>query len=155
MATLAWKANLSRTQGFARVSPEAAVGRQAAGHKPTVLSFECMEDRKLLSITAPLQPDGLHGQQYGGAGSLRDAIIWANADIGKTTDIIQLQAGTYVLSLPNGTSGHETASQTGDLNITSTAHQLIIDGHGNFRTSRLSSSKRSKTGFSKLPRASR
>ena len=69
MATLAWKANLSWTQGFTRASPETAAGGKRLGAKPTVLSFECMEDRKLLSITTPLPNPRFS----------RTAIPWARA----------------------------------------------------------------------------
>jgi hypothetical protein len=64
-----------------------------------------------------------------GIGSLRDAILAANADTGTAPDTIQLQAGTYTLTIQN-MSGHETAGLQGDLNITSTSHELIILGAG-------------------------
>ena len=56
--------------------------------------------------------------------------------MGMMTDTIQLMdtsgasVTTYVLSLSNGTSGHETNSQTGNLDITNTKHSLIIEGMG-------------------------
>jgi hypothetical protein len=53
----------------------------------------------------------------------------ANADPGSATDTIQLAAGTYSLTIQN-TTGHDTAGLTGDLNITSAAHTLIIQGAG-------------------------
>jgi len=64
-----------------------------------------------------------------GSGSLRAAIIAANNDPGGGTDTIQLSAGTYTLSIGNANS-HENASLSGDLNITSTAHTLVIAGAG-------------------------
>ena len=91
-----------------------------------------MEDRTLLSITAltPAVTDGLPG-------SLRTAIIADNNDMTMMmTDTIQLDdtpgatVTTYSLTLQNRTSGHETASKTGDLNITNTKHSLIIEGMG-------------------------
>jgi hypothetical protein len=64
-----------------------------------------------------------------GSGSLRDVVLQANADTGTADDTILLQAGTYSLTIQN-TAGHETAGLQGDLNITSTAHKLIIQGAG-------------------------
>jgi hypothetical protein len=52
-------------------------------------------------------------------GSLRAAVIAFNADPGAATDTINLLAGTYSLTIPGG-----------QLNITSTAHTLIIQGQG-------------------------
>ena len=66
-----------------------------------------------------------------GTGSLRDAVIAANADPGTATDTIQLSAGTYDLTIQNlFYSGHEGAARTGDLNITAANHTLVIDGTG-------------------------
>jgi hypothetical protein len=65
-----------------------------------------------------------------GSGSLRDAVLQFNADPGSDDDIIQLQAGTYALTVQNTGGHHETAGLDGDLNITSTAHRLIIQGAG-------------------------
>ncbi len=59
-------------------------------------------------------------------GSLRSAIIAMNADPGTATKIIELQAGTFSLSLP----GNDDSANSGDLDITSTAHSLIIRGKG-------------------------
>ena len=53
----------------------------------------------------------------GTAGTLRAAIATANADPGVQADTIQLSSGTYMLTL-------------GQLEITNTAHSLIIDGQG-------------------------
>ena len=64
-----------------------------------------------------------------GSGSLRAAVLSANADSGTATDTIKLQSGTYTLTIQN-TAGHETAGLQGDLNITSTKHKLIIEGMG-------------------------
>src|ERR1051325_617996 len=61
--------------------------------------------------------------------SLRGAIINANADIGATPVVINLQPGTtYNLTLANATQ--ENAAATGDLDITTTAHTVTIVGGG-------------------------
>jgi hypothetical protein len=65
-----------------------------------------------------------------GTGSLRDAVLQFNADTGTDDDIIQLQAGTYHLTIPNAGGHHETAGLTGDLNLTQTSHRWIIQGAG-------------------------
>lgn len=61
--------------------------------------------------------------------SLRGAIIAANADLGATPIIINLQpATTYNLTLANATQ--ENAAATGDLDITTTLHSVTIVGGG-------------------------
>jgi hypothetical protein len=65
-----------------------------------------------------------------GSGSLRDAVLQFNADTGTDDDIIQLQAGTYALTIQNVGGRHDTAGLTGDLNLTSTSHRWIIQGAG-------------------------
>jgi predicted outer membrane repeat protein len=65
-----------------------------------------------------------------GSGSLRDAVLQFNADTGTDDDIIQLEAGTYTLTIPNVGGRHETAGLTGDLNLTQTSHRWIIEGAG-------------------------
>jgi hypothetical protein len=65
-----------------------------------------------------------------GSGSLRDAVLQFNADTGTDDDIIQLQAGTYALTIQNVGGRHETAGLTGDLNLTQTSHRWIIQGTG-------------------------
>jgi hypothetical protein len=61
--------------------------------------------------------------------SLRGAIIAANADASANPVIIILQAGTtYNLTLANATQ--ENAAATGDLDITTTAHSVTIEGGG-------------------------
>ncbi len=65
-----------------------------------------------------------------GSGSLRDAVLQFNADPGTEDDIIQLLAGTYTLSIRNTGMRQENAALQGDLDITSTAHRLIIQGQG-------------------------
>jgi hypothetical protein len=65
-----------------------------------------------------------------GSGSLRDAVLQFNADTGTADDIIQLEAGTYALTIRNAGNRHETAGLTGDLNLTQTSHRWIIQGAG-------------------------
>jgi hypothetical protein len=65
-----------------------------------------------------------------GSGSLRDAVLQFNADTGTDDDIIQLEAGTYALTIPNVGGRHEMAGLTGDLNLTQTSHRWIIQGAG-------------------------
>jgi hypothetical protein len=65
-----------------------------------------------------------------GSGSLRDAVLQFNADTGTADDIIQLEAGTYSLTIQNVGGRHETAGLTGDLNLTRTSHRWIIQGAG-------------------------
>ena len=60
----------------------------------------------------------------------RDAIIAANADTGTATDTIVLSSGAYTLSISNANNLQENESATGDLDITSTAHALVIKGQG-------------------------
>ncbi len=94
-----------------------------------VPTLDYLEDRTLLSanFTITNLADGVTGSATNSNSTLRDAIIAANQDTG--TDTINLQAGTYTLSLAN-TAGHENASATGDLNITNTKNTLIIKGAG-------------------------
>jgi hypothetical protein len=65
-----------------------------------------------------------------GSGGLRDAVLQLNADSGTDDDTIQLEAGTYALTIPNVGGRHETAGLTGDLNLTQTSHRWIIQGAG-------------------------
>jgi hypothetical protein len=65
-----------------------------------------------------------------GSGSLRDAVLQLNADPGAADDTIQLEAGTYALTIVNPGGHHETAGLTGDLNLTQTSHRWILQGAG-------------------------
>ncbi len=88
--------------------------------------LEALEDRTLpATFTPTIFSDGDLG-----SGSLRDAILQANADPGSVEDVIVLQAGAYQLSLANGAGGQDNSAASGDLDITSTAHPLTIKGMG-------------------------
>jgi hypothetical protein len=63
----------------------------------------------------------------GASNSLRAAIQAANAS-GQDC-LIQLQAGTYTLSIKN-TNGQENAAAQGDLDITDSGHTVTIQGQG-------------------------
>ncbi len=85
--------------------------------------LEVLEDRLTpTTFTPTVFTDNLTG------GTLREAVINANSDTGTATDTIQLSAGTYTLSIANIANNHDVSSTQGDLNITSTAHALIIQG---------------------------
>jgi hypothetical protein len=90
------------------------------------LLLEALEDRCVPSTITPTTfADG-----GSGSGSLRDAVLQFNADTGTDDDTIQLEAGTYALTITNTSGHHETAGLKGDLNITNTSHRLIIQGAG-------------------------
>jgi hypothetical protein len=98
-------------------------------HKPrhrSRLRLEPLEDRCVLTTITPTTfADGVLG-----SGSLRDAVLQFNADTGTGDDTIQLQSGTYALTIRNSGGQHETAGLTGDLNLTSASHRWIIQGAG-------------------------
>jgi hypothetical protein len=92
----------------------------------TRMLLELLEDRCVPTTFMPTTfADGVLG-----SGSLRDAVLQANADTGTDDDTIQLVAGTYALTIVNTGGHHETAGLEGDLNITNTSHRLIIQGAG-------------------------
>ncbi|MBV8359677.1 MAG: hypothetical protein JO189_17330, partial [Deltaproteobacteria bacterium] len=64
----------------------------------------------------------------GAANSLRHAIQGANASGQDCT--IQLQAGTYTLTIPNPASGQDNTAAYGDLDITDRGHTVTIQGKG-------------------------
>jgi hypothetical protein len=90
------------------------------------LHLELLEGRCVPSTLTPttFADGGL------GSGSLRDAVLQLNADTGTDDDTIQLQAGTYALTIQNVGGRHETAGLTGDLNLTQPSHRWIIQGAG-------------------------
>jgi hypothetical protein len=90
------------------------------------LQIEILEGRCVPSTITPttFADGGL------GSGSLRDAVLQFDADTETDDDIIQLEAGTYSLTIRNVGGQHETAGLTGDLNLTQTSHRWIIQGAG-------------------------
>jgi hypothetical protein len=104
-------------------SPGFAQSKSAPGGP---LRLESLEDRSVpTTITPTTFADGGLG-----SGSLRDAVLQLNADTGTGDDTIQLEAGTYMLTIQNVGGRHETAGLTGDLNLTQTSHRWIIQGAG-------------------------
>jgi hypothetical protein len=90
--------------------------------------LEALEDRITpTTFTPTLFTDGVPGFQVT---TLREAVLAADNDgaPGSGTDTIQLSAGTYKLTVPNTGGQHEVSDMAGDLNITNTAHALIIQG---------------------------
>jgi hypothetical protein len=96
--------------------------RKCTSFRPAI---ELLESRCVLTTITPMTFADVLGN-----GSLRDAVLQFNADAGTDDDIIQLSAGTYHLTIPNGGGHHETAGLTGDLNLTQTNHRWIIQGAG-------------------------
>jgi hypothetical protein len=92
----------------------------------TRLRIESLENRRVPTTLIPttFADGGL------GSGSLRDAVLQFNADTGTDDDVIQLEAGTYTLTIQNVGGRHETAGLTGDLNLTQTSHRWFIQGTG-------------------------
>jgi hypothetical protein len=99
-------------------------GRSLGNRRPLCIEF--LEGRCVPTTITPTTflDGGL------GSGSLRDAVLQFNADSGTNDDIIQLEAGTYTLTIQNVGEHHETAGLTGDLNLTRTSHRWIIQGAG-------------------------
>ncbi len=101
--------------------------RRQSGRKATPPRLrpylEALEDRFMPATFTPttFADDGT-------AGSLRGVLTQANNDNGTATDTIQLQAGTYKLTIDNVAHNHDVGGTQGDLNITSTAHALVIQG---------------------------
>ena len=90
------------------------------------LRIELLENR---CVPATITPTTFDDGGFG-SGSLRDAVLHFNADTGTDDDIIQLEAGTYRLTIQNVGGRHETAGLTGDLNLTQTSHRWFIRGAG-------------------------
>jgi CSLREA domain-containing protein len=102
-------------------------GRPARPGRP---ALEALEDR---TVPTTFVVTSFADSNAAGAGSLRDAVLAANADAGTATDVIQLQAGTYTLSLQSG-GARANDAQSGSLNINNTAHTLLIEGTGSTGT---------------------
>src|SRR5262249_29253728 len=123
--SMAWRTSrLAKLVGFAVVSKSGPGRRKHPSRRQPQL--EPLEDRWVPSTITPttFADGGL------GSGSLRDAVLQFNADSGSDDDTIQLEVGTYALTLGNTGGHHETAGLAGDLNITATSHRLIIQGAG-------------------------
>jgi hypothetical protein len=120
-----------RTIWLAKIGCFAAVS-QSGSRRPnqryrTRLLLEPLEDR---CVPTTITPTTFADDGALGSGSLRAAVLLANADTGTDDDTIQLAAGTYALTIQNAGGHHETGGLTGDLNITNTLHRLIIQGAG-------------------------
>ena len=89
-----------------------------------------LEDRRLLATFNPLA-----SAADGSPNSLRAAII--QADSNNQDDTINLQTGTYKLTLAN-VAGQENAGATGDLDLTDAGHKITIQGAGGARHRRRS-----------------
>ncbi len=114
-----------------RIASPGAQRRPCAARR---LELEVLEERRLLAMFTPTTfSDGLSGGSQ--IKTLRDAVIAANADVGIATDSIVLGAGTYMLSLQQPVAGRENNATAGALAITSTKHEIDIEGqvdaHGN------------------------
>jgi uncharacterized repeat protein (TIGR01451 family) len=102
--------------------------QQSARPRGATLLLNPLEDR---IVPTTLSPSVFTDSNTQGVSSLRNAIIAANADTGTATDTINLRSGTYTLSIKNSSAGgQDNTALTGDLDITSTAHTLIIEGQG-------------------------
>jgi len=100
------------------------------------LEVDVLEDRTVPAIVVP--PKGpivyapnlfTDGISVGVVHTLRDAILAANTNPTTGAVTIKLNAGTYALTIQN-IPGQENSGRTGDLDITSKAHTLIIQGNG-------------------------
>jgi hypothetical protein len=99
--------------------------RRQRHHAPPPIRprLEVLEDRLTPAVFTPtVFSDGTAG------GTLREAITNANNDPGTATDTVQLSAGTYMLTIPNTANNHDVSGTQGDLNVTGTAHALVIQG---------------------------
>jgi hypothetical protein len=90
---------------------------------PLVVMFLLLNTRAARACSFNPTPDTADGS----ANSLRHAIQMANAS--SEDCLIQLQAGTYTLTIAN-TNGQENMAAQGDLDITATGHTVTILGKG-------------------------
>jgi hypothetical protein len=90
------------------------------------LGIEALEDRRVPAVFNPL-PTAADGA----ASSLRAAVIAANTN--GQDNSINLQTGTYMLTIAN-TSGQENAAAQGDLDLTGAGHTVVIQGAGTTAT---------------------
>lgn len=109
--------------GIAIASPFSSE-RKKPRLRRTRLLVHSLEDRTVPTTITPTTPKDLLG-----SGSLRDAILQANADNTGTTITILLHHDTYTLTRPN-TNGQENDSKEADLDIRTNAPVLIIMGDG-------------------------
>lgn len=110
--------------------------------KQRSLRLEQLEDR---CCPAVFNPAALTAD--GATGSLRDAIIIANAN-GDATNTFILQGGTYELTVAN-TLGQENAAEEGDLDLTAFGKTYIFRGQG--RTSTFIDANQIDRVFQALP----
>ena len=85
--------------------------RQQPRRRSAACSVEQLEDR---TVPSTITPTIFTDSAVAGSGSLRAAIIAANAAPGHDIINIQLASGTYELTIPN-VGGQENAAATGDL----------------------------------------
>ena len=90
--------------------------------------LEALEDRTLPANLAPT----IFTDSAAGIGSLRDAVLTANAN--GEDNVITLQGGTYALTLQNPAGFPVNDALTGDLDLTATGHTIVIQGQGPTRT---------------------
>src|SRR5262245_31624347 len=89
-------------------------------------SLETLEAR---SLPASLAPTSLADSVTTGVSTLRNAIIAANADTSADDFTITLRVGTYKLTR-RSVAGQENAAASGDLDVTTTVHKVVIEGQG-------------------------
>ena len=121
---MGWPKSWSAKAVFWSLAFSFGSARKKRPHRTRLLLVP-LEDRCVpTTITPTTFTDGVWG-----SGSLRDAVLQFNADTGTDDDIIQLQDGTYALTIPN-TSWHQSGGLDGDLYLTQTSHRWIIQGAG-------------------------
>jgi hypothetical protein len=124
--------------GFWRSPAGKHITRRRANPRAASLGCELLEDRVTPTLwlvpaannadPAPLAPPAVFPASAV-VQSLRQAIVNANENPGTGTEIIELEAATYNLTLQNSPNQENNALR-GDLDISSTAHALVIRGQG-------------------------